>query len=263
MNKIFILLAIVFALFLQSCRSTRQVQPTPEVPVVRAIPPGQTADEIILQSIQQRSNFDWFSANFSGNVNLGGSRNNFGGQIRIENGQRIWITVTAVGGFFEVARLKITQDSVFFHNRLERTATIRDFGFFREMTGLDFTFDMLQDILVGNYFLGDPNGEFTYEFFEGNFLFVDERNLGNLSFDFILSDAHYKFLSLTIRDRENRSVDIHYDNYGVFNDYLFPQSLHIRMTEPEQFEAVLHYQRVQINVPQNMPFSIPASARRL
>jgi len=262
MNKIFIiLLAVVFALFLQSCRTTRDVQP----PLVTPAPPigiPQTADEIILQSIQQRSNFDWFSANFSGNVNLGGSRNNFGGQIRIENGQQIWITVTAVGGFFEVARLKITRDSVFLHNRLERTATIRDFSFFREMIGVDFTFDMLQDILVGNHFLGEPNGEYTVDFFEGDFLFVDERNFGNLSFDFILSSLHYRFLSLTIRDRENRSVDIRYDNYGAFGGYLFPQSLHIRTVEP-MFEAVLHYQRIQLNVPQNMPFSIPASARRI
>ncbi|MCL2417546.1 MAG: DUF4292 domain-containing protein [Bacteroidales bacterium] len=259
MNRITLLLAIVFALFLHSCRTTRPVQPEPTI-----VPPTgqlQTANEIILQSIQQRSNFDWFSANFSGNVNLGGSRNNFGGQIRIENGQRIWITVTAVGGFFEVARLKITQDSVFLHNRLERTATIRDFSFFREMIGVDFTFDMLQDILVGNYFLPEQI-EHTLESYNGNFLFTDERMLGNIAFDFILSSVHHKFLSLTVRDRGNHSVNIRYDNYGVFNSYLFPQNLHIRMTEP-MFEAVLHYQRIQLNVPQNMPFSVPASAQRI
>ncbi|MCL2413122.1 MAG: DUF4292 domain-containing protein, partial [Bacteroidales bacterium] len=178
MNKITLLLTIVFALFLHSCRSARDIQPAPEAPVIPSIGEFQTSDEIILQAIEQRANFEWFTANLSGNVNIDGNRNNIGGQIRIENGQRIWITITAMGGFFEVARLMITPDSVFLHNRLERTATIRDFGFFREITGLDFSFDMLQDILVGNYFLPEQI-QHAFEFSDGNFLFIDERNLGN------------------------------------------------------------------------------------
>lgn len=246
MNKILILLAIVFALFLHSCRA-RQVQPIPDVSVVAPVGELPTADEIILRSIEQRSSFDWFSANFSGNINIGGNRNNFGGQIRIKNGQQIWITVTAVGGFFEVARLKVTQDSVFLHNRIERTAMIRDHSFFSEMLGIDLTLNMLQDILVGNYFL-------------------HEGRLGSIILDFVFSDVHYRPLLLTVQDRENQnlSIDIRYSNYAIFNGYLFPQQLIIRvMNESTPIEAVLHYQRIQLNVPQNMPFSIPASAQRI
>ena len=266
MNKITLLFTIVFALFLHSCRSTKQVQsvtdptaPAPTLPITKR----QTADEIILQSIQQRSNFEWFSANLNGNVNLAGDRNNFGGQIRIKNGEQIWITITAMGGLIPVANLKITTDSVFLYNRLERTATIRDFSFFKEMTGVDLTFNMLQDILVGNYFLPNPRGEYAYEFSEGNFLFVDERMAGNVAFDFILSSAHYKLLSLTMRDRQNNSVNIIYDNFAVFNDKLYPQSLHIQMINPMQMDLRLNYQRIQINVPQSMPFSIPESVKRI
>jgi len=256
---------LVFALFLHGCRSTKQVQQAADTPTVQVSPIAkqQSADEIILQSIRQGSNLDWFSANLSGNVNLAGDRHSFGGQIRIKNGEQIWVTITALGGLMEVARMKITTDSVFLHNRLERSATIRDFSFFKEMTGVDFTFDMLQDILVGNYFLPKPSGQYSYEFFEGNYQFIDERMLGDVAFDFILHNAHYRFVSLTMRDRQNRSVHIAYDNYAIFSNNLFPQNLHIRVVDPMQIDLRLNYQRIQINVPQNMPFSIPASATRI
>ena len=265
MNKYTLSLVIVFALFLNACRTTKQVptavDPTPTQ--VSPIAKLQTADEIILQSVQQRSNFEWFSANLSGTVSLAGDRNNFSGQIRIKNGEQIWITLAAMGGLIPVANLKITTDSVFLHNRIDRTATIRDFSFFKETTGVDFTFDMLQDILVGNYFLSEFRGAFSYEFFEGNFSFRDNRPIANVKYDFILHDANYKFVSLTMRNRQNHSVLINYDNYAIFNDKLFPQKLSIQMTEPMQMELNLNYQRIQINVPQSMPFSIPASVQRL
>jgi len=268
MKKITLLFTIVFALFLHSCKSTKQLQT--QVDTSGTIPPiteFQTADEIILNSIQRRSNFDWFSANLSGSINLDGDKNNFGGQIRIKNGEQIWINVTMF--FMDAARLKITPDSVFIYHRDpdnpmrgEQIAIIRDFSFFKEMTGVEFTFDMLQDILLGNYFLGEPNGGFSYEFSEGNFLITDNRITEDVMFDFSLHNAYYKFISLTMRDRQNRAVRIKYDSHGNFNGNLFPQKLTIRMTEPMLMELNLNYQKIQLNVPQNMPFSIPRSAKR-
>jgi hypothetical protein len=194
---------IIFALFLYSCRTTKQVQ--------------TAVDTTTPIELQQRPNFEWFSANFSGNINLSGDRNNISGQIRIKNGEQIWMTISAMGGFVPVANLKITTDSVFLHNRIERTATIRDFDFFKEITGVDITFDMLQDILLGTNSLPETNYE----------------------------------------------IQINYDNFAIFDDNLFPQSLFIQMKEPMQIELKLNYQKIQVNVPQNMQFSIPNSVKRI
>jgi hypothetical protein len=151
---------------------------------------------------------------------------------------------------------------VFLHNRIERTATIRDFSFFKEVTGVDFTYDMLQDILLGNYFLPKPNGEYAYEFSEGNFLFANNRMVENVALDFALHNAHYKFVSLVMRDVQNRTVRVDYDGYAIFNDNLYAQNLFIQMKEPMAIELKLNYQKIQINVPQNMQFSIPSSVKR-
>jgi hypothetical protein len=270
MNKTTLILTIIFALFLYSCKSKKQLQTVENTTITppssrSPIAQQQSVNDIISQSIQQRSNFEWFSANLSGSYNSGSDRYNFGGQIRIKNGEVIWMSITFMG-LMEVARLKVTPDSVFLytHNQLERpqNTTLHDFGFFKEMTGIDLTFDMLQDILLGNYFIPEPNNRYSYGYFEGNFLFTDNRPSADLMFDFVLSNAHYKFLKLSMRDRENRSILINYDNYTIINDKLFPQNIIVRMTNPMEMELRLNYQRIQLNVPQNTPFNIPNSLRR-
>ena len=210
MNKNTLLLTIVFALFLPSCKSTKRVQ--------TAVEPPTPSTDVVGQSTQQHLNFEWFAANLSGTSNFAGDRNSFGGQIRIQNGEKVWMTITALG-FYEVARLLITTDSVFIYNRHEKTAIIRDYSFFKEMTGMDLTFDMLQDILLGNSVLPESSG----------------RQL---------------------------SVHISYENHAMFNEHLYPQSIFLQMTNPFSMELRLNYQRIQINVPQTMPFSIPESIKR-
>jgi hypothetical protein len=166
---------------------------------------SQTIDS----SIQLRTDFEWFSTNFSGSVNYDGNRNNISGQIRIKNNEQIWMTVSAMGGLVPVANLLVTPDSVFLHNRMERTAMLRDFSFFKEVVGMDITFEMLQDILVGDFvYIDIPNTTYLYEFSEGNKLFI-------------------------------------------------------QIIEPMPVELRLTYSKIQINVPQNMPFSIPNSVKRI
>ena len=261
MIRISIILLIALALLFQGCRTARQV-PVAEIPIVTPIGDMQTVDEIILQAIEQRANFDWFSANLSGHIVFGGSRHNIGGQMRIENGERAWITITAVGGFVEVARMLMTPDSVFIHNRLERTAIIRDFSLVQQEVGLDLTFDMLQDILIGNHFLGELSNEFAHDTVDGNFRFTDQREVSEVFFDFVLSNENYRYISLTARNREGLAIYITYGNFAVIDGQLFPQRLHVLVPDMG-VELVLHYQRIQLNVPQNMPFTLPASAQRL
>ena len=262
MKQYIVFFILVFALIFQSCKSSKKLQTVESAPHPgEAITQIQPADELILRSIQQRSDFDWFAANLSGSINFAGDYNTFNGQIRIKNGEEIWITITKLG--LEIARLKITTDSVFLHNRLERTATIRDFSYFKELTGVDFTFDMLQDMLLGNYFLGEPNGAYFYDVSNDHYAFASNLPTRGMSYDFVLHNTHHKFLALTMRDASNRSVRVDYENYMLVNDGLYPQKMSMQMRNPVSMDLILNYQRIQIDVPQSMPFSIPESVKRM
>jgi len=261
MIRFSILLLIALAFLFQGCRTARQV-PVTEIPVVAPVGDYQTADEVILQAVQQNAKFDWFSANLSGNIVFGGSRHNIGGQIRIENGKRAWITITAVGGFVEVARMLMTPDSVFIHNRLERTAIIRDFSLVQQEVGLDLSFKQLQDILIGNLFLDDFSEGFNHEIIARTLLLTDQRRDVDVHFDFLLGMGLDRPISLVTRNNDGFAIRISYSNHGVVDGQLFPQRLHVSIPDMG-VELVLYYQRIQLNVPQNMPFTLPASAQRL
>ncbi len=249
-------IAMICVVFLFSCKSTRQTQTTVE--------PAQTAslttDEMIEQSIRQRSDFVWFSANLSGMVDIDGDVNSFSGQLRIKSGEEIWITMSKMG--FEIARLKVTQDSVFLFNKLQKSAIVSDFTFFKNATGVDFTFAMLQDILLGNYFLGEAKGEYTSEFVDDVYRFQSNKSKREFQCEFDLNKNYYKFTSLTLKDTKNRSVTASYANYSFFNDDLYPQKITLKMQKPLAMDLQLVYQKIQINVPLSMPFSIPEGVTR-
>ncbi|MDR1951366.1 MAG: DUF4292 domain-containing protein [Bacteroidales bacterium] len=169
MNKFTLILTLILILFLQSCRSTKQVK---TVEVTR----DTEITETVEPPIKLRADFEWFATNFSGAANYDGNRYSISGQIRIQNGEQIWISVVMYG-FIEGARLKVTRDSVFLwtHNQAGRpqNTTVHDFNFFKDVIGMDITFEMLQDILVGDFvYIDIPNTTYLYEFSAGNRLFV-------------------------------------------------------------------------------------------
>ncbi|MDR2906891.1 MAG: DUF4292 domain-containing protein [Bacteroidales bacterium] len=221
-NSTIACILLTFVAIMPACKSTKQVQS--QAPVITEMPSTepvvsvqqQSPDTVVAPPLDQLSlTFDWFSANLNGTVNMNGDQMSFGGQLRIKNNEQIWIMISAMGGLMEVARLKVTPDSVFLYNKYEKTATIRDLGFFKELTGIDFTFDMLQNLLIGIYSLDYP------------------------------------------------AVKINYENYDIFNGAEVPQRIIVEMKEPTLFELQLNYQRIQVNVPQNMPFSIPESVKKI
>ncbi len=60
----------------------------------------------------------------------------------------VWVSVRKFG--FEVARAKITQDSVYFVDRFNRQYAIEDLSFLSKMYGLPANLETLQAVLLGN-----------------------------------------------------------------------------------------------------------------
>ncbi len=70
--------------------------------------------------------------------------------LRMQKDSAIWMNVTALGGIIKVARLLITQDSVFIVNYHNENYFKGDFSYINKMLQSDFDFDMVQSILIGN-----------------------------------------------------------------------------------------------------------------
>jgi hypothetical protein len=77
-------------------------------------------------------------------------KGNFEVTLRMKHDSAIWMNVTALGGIIKVARILITQDSVFIVNYHNENYFKGDFSYINKMLQSDFDFDMVQSILIGN-----------------------------------------------------------------------------------------------------------------
>jgi hypothetical protein len=101
--------------------------------------------------VENRFQFETLSmkATIAASSNTSQESYNLTGTIRMISDSVIWISVSPGLGI-EAVRLYITQDSVFFMNRINNEYAASTFGFFNTQYQVDLDFNMLQSLLTGN-----------------------------------------------------------------------------------------------------------------
>jgi len=94
--------------------------------------------------------FEWLTANLS--IQAGGNGmayNDLSGQIRMRKDSIVWLNVTATMGV-EVLRAKISNDSVWLLNRLEKTYLAEPLDSVSAQLGIPLTLPLVQILLLDN-----------------------------------------------------------------------------------------------------------------
>ena len=128
-SHIVILLAAFVVLALGSCVSRKKV----------VVPP-------------QPAQFEWLTAHIDIEAEMNGTHySNLAGQLRMRRDSVLWASVSTLG--MEVVRLKMTTDSVWFINRLDKTYLADPLDL------VSYAFDTIVTVnLVQSMLLGNPNG---------------------------------------------------------------------------------------------------------
>ena len=94
--------------------------------------------------------FEWLTANLDIEAEGNGmSFNDLKGQIRMRNDSLVWLTVTATMGV-EVLRAKVSNDSVWLLNRLEKSYLSEPLDTVSAQLGLPLSLPLLQTLLLDN-----------------------------------------------------------------------------------------------------------------
>jgi len=134
MSKTLFFLIITITLF-SSCHSQRKV-------VKNVLPEKIEEPQFQFETLSMK-------ASISASSNASKDSYNLTGNIRMIRDSVIWISVSPGLGI-EAVRLYITQDSVFFMNRINSEYAATTFGFFNTQYQVDLNFNMLQSLLTGN-----------------------------------------------------------------------------------------------------------------
>ena len=94
--------------------------------------------------------FEWLTANMSIQAEGNGMDfNDLSGQLRMRNDSLVWLNVTATMGV-EVLRAKVSNDSVWLINRLEKTYLAEPLDTVSAQLGMPLSLPLLQTLLLDN-----------------------------------------------------------------------------------------------------------------
>ena len=268
-NKSILLLVLLLSVFLVSCRSTRKVikEPIKEY----------GADFIFEKLKENELKFDWFSAKYKLDLVIDNKKNSLSGQIRMRRDSVIWISFSPALGI-EMARLVITNDSVKFLNRINKTYFVGDENIVNDFLDSNVDFDVLQSIILGNDLTYYENGKFraTYDSKEYHLVTAGRQKLKKyvktqadeeriFIQNILLNPETFKITQMKIKElkKENKKLDAAYSDFNYIDGQLFPHKINYDLVADKNIQVDLKYSKIVIDKPQVFPFKISSKYTRM
>lgn len=99
---------------------------------------------------QQSQSFEWLTANMAIQAECNGMvYNDLSGQLRMRKDSLVWLNVTATMGV-EVLRVKVSNDSVWIVNRMEKTYLAEPMDTISAQLGMPLSLPLVQTLLLDN-----------------------------------------------------------------------------------------------------------------
>ena len=220
--------------------------------------------------------FSWFSAKFSIDYIYDKKLTEFKGQIRISKDSIIWLSFSPALGI-EMARLKITNDSVFYMNRISKTFLKGDYRFISDYLQTNIDFDILQSLIIGNDFQFYEKSKFRasidnqeYKLSTSDrrklkkFVKQDETDAKAFYQNIWLNPMNYKISRVTLKEITNdKKLDAYYSDFKDHEGQLFPFDIVFEIMADENIKVKVKYSRIRIDEPLTFPFSIPTKYERI
>ena len=132
-----------------SCKSSKKIVESPSaLTKIKGEEVIQVFDSVLVHQFQFNNLTAKASVDYTDRT---GDTKSFDINLRMKKDSAVWISITPLLGI-EAARLMVTTDSVFMLDRVHKTVLKRDINYFGEMLRTNVNFDMLQSVIVGNYF---------------------------------------------------------------------------------------------------------------
>lgn len=253
MKKSVFFLCITMVLFSFSCSTSRRAAKSSK----------KNLDDAFLmkQMAANQVEADWFSAKLR--VNYEGEPQSVSGTatLRMKKDSVVWMSVKKFG--LELARVQVTQDSVYVLDRINNEFTAEGLEYLSESYGLPATLGGLQDFLLGNaVFLNDP--PYKVEALGPTYRMSAEDE--ELDSDLWVDASSYQVKKMAFDDKANKQkVEVLLDEFGPTDDqqnFSYLRTLSINSQSLGDIKIGLKYSKVEINIPKDVRFDIPSKYTR-
>ena len=215
-----------------------------------------SANHILREVERNQFEFDNLTTKF--NVKVKGD-NSIGlkGQLRMQNDSVIWVSVSLKLGI-EMVRVMITEDSVKFINRTDKTYLAESIDNFKPLLPSEATINFLQDVLVGNEIQFDDNEKFKVTIEDKNYKLSSEKNT------FWVTPKIFKVnRQQTTDNRQQTIIDVIYDNFQNINGKLLPTKIILNTKDEFDINIEIDYSEIKVGEELEFPFNISKKYSRI
>jgi hypothetical protein len=218
-------------------------------------------------------NYNWIVAKADVDVNIDGEDHKFDVKIKSKKDSAIWISIQAVGGLIDIAKLNITKDSVKMVIYIKRQYFKGDFNYINDILNADLDYDMLQAALFGNsasFYDEDEKLNSIIDRVNCHYMLSTERkrklkrimsgqdSLKHSLQTMTLMNDSYKIVNNHFEDvTTNRVFNAQYDNFLAKDSVFAPHDVNIEIKAEKKITLKINYVRIEINVPQKIALTIP------
>jgi hypothetical protein len=259
MNKYIPLLLLLC--FMLSCKTAQKaIEPKVEPKINTAITKSQLFEAID----KSKFDFDWLS--FKADIDYKGKPMNIsvGSNFRIRKDSVIWMNVKKFG--FEVARVKVTTDSIYAIDYFHGEYMVKDLKYLETKFNLPADFKVLQNILVGNVVYLTKKDKYQVKSIQTGYTIKD--SISALQSICEVDAQHYRPNFMHFEEvAKNRVVKTNYEDYQSFSDYgifSYLRTFDIFSSETGKINIKIEIDKnLEVNVPKAIKFEIPSDYRKV
>jgi hypothetical protein len=264
-----VLIAAVTALAGFSCKAREKIDHAPLK--------EQGPEYLFEQMKKNELKYNTFYAKFSAEAEIDNNNSSLSGVICVRRDSTIWLNISKFG--LEVARFLITPDSAKMVDRINEKYFIGDFNYVCGLFKVDFDFDMLQALILGNDFSYYDNNVFKASVDIKNYKLstIGRRKLKKfvlqsndeqrvLVQDIWLDPVTFKIVRISMKElgQESRKFESLYEGFDLVGEQRFPYNVKFEINdEKKKIKIGVWYTRVSLNTNEVMPFKIPEGYKRM
>ena len=203
--------------------------------------------EIIDQAYSNNPNYKHLNLKGIASIIIDDKETKFNINLKMIKDSVIWLSVRERVIGVEFLRAKLTPDSLYLLNRLEKSFFIKSTSQLHDIIAFNLNFDVFQYILFSNFTY--PNSPYTYSIKNENYQLISQNESYNFDKKFRLTEA-----KITTFDS---LINISFKKYNNIDN--FPRELALNILSKSNLDANIIYTKVDFNEYPSILFNIPNS----
>jgi len=269
LHLIFILILPALLVFVSSCKSTHTVLKKPLK--------EHKFDYLYSRMLENQISFDYLNAKFSVVYQKEKKKTDLRGQLRIRKDSIIWVSLSLALGI-EAARISLSNDSVKFINRLNKTYLLGEYTMLDTLLRTSIDYSIVESMIVGNDLTQYDVAKFKASVDGGLYRITIQKRTkirkymkrGDIDTKVLvqniwLDPENFKIRKIEIKELgdDNKKLQVFYNKYQAVNNQLFPSEVRIEIIAENKITIDISFGKTEINQFLKFPFRISKKYQQL